>query len=273
MNKNGDAKAGPKGSTEEIARRHGHTGPTRCQECGTTEGVHFGSWFDPGTEESGSFLLCCSCGIKGGDAPADHLDCNTPATQLVPHEGSTLTKGTYEHIRNRAAQAYTRGSQDATHHLGLSGDAVHQHALSAVLADVGIAYAAAAIHLTVQTLADRLDENALSALDELAAALDLEVVEGLIEPNAEGAEDPSEPRVFHRSDGWNLNLSEEAEGPERCTSNHFREQDGRPPCTSTAAWEVVTVFNDGMGLTLAFYCDADLPEEYRSRAAAVRGEA
>lgn len=70
-------------STEEIARRHGHTGPTCCQECGTTEGLHFGSWFDPKTKESGDFFLCCSCGIKGGDTFIDHANCGIVETELA----------------------------------------------------------------------------------------------------------------------------------------------------------------------------------------------
>jgi hypothetical protein len=66
-------------TTTDIARRHGHTGPTNCQDCGTTENVHFGSWFNPETRESGNFLQCCACGIKAGDAPIDHADCARPA--------------------------------------------------------------------------------------------------------------------------------------------------------------------------------------------------
>lgn len=62
-------------TTTEIARCHGYTGPLVCQDCGTTELLHFGSWFNPATGESGDFLECCACGIKAGD-PADvHADC------------------------------------------------------------------------------------------------------------------------------------------------------------------------------------------------------
>lgn len=62
-------------TTTAIARRHGHTGPTNCQDCGTPDNVHFGSWADPATGGSGNFLQCCACGIKAGDLPIDHADC------------------------------------------------------------------------------------------------------------------------------------------------------------------------------------------------------
>jgi len=65
-------------TTTEIAHRHGHTGPTNCQDCGTTSNVHFGSWFNPETGESGDFLLCCACGIKAGDPAEVHGDCVQP---------------------------------------------------------------------------------------------------------------------------------------------------------------------------------------------------
>jgi hypothetical protein len=50
-----------------------------------------------------------------------------------------------------------------------------------------------------------------------------------------------------------------------CTSNHHRAQDGREPCTAIAVWRVVED-HDGetsLVLSLSFWCDADLPDEYR----------
>ena len=64
-------------TTTEIARRHGYTGPIVCEDCGTTESLHFGSWFDPKTQESGDFLQCCACGIKAGDPAYVHDDCES----------------------------------------------------------------------------------------------------------------------------------------------------------------------------------------------------
>ena len=68
-------------------------------------------------------------------------------------------------------------------------------------------------------------------------------------------------RTFRRDTGWIMTGSE----PEECTSNHHREQDGRPPCTDPAVWRVVE--DCGMHLNIAFYCDADLPDEHRPSAA------
>ena len=81
-------------STKEIARRHGHTGPTGCQDCGTTQGVHFGSWFDPKTGESGDFFQCCSCGLKAGDPPIDHAYCPTADGTLRGMEGGACEQRT-----------------------------------------------------------------------------------------------------------------------------------------------------------------------------------
>lgn len=72
--------------TTTIAHRHGHTGPTNCQNCGTTENVHFGSWFNPATGKSGNFLQCCTCGINAGDHPADHADCGNDTATNLPAE-------------------------------------------------------------------------------------------------------------------------------------------------------------------------------------------
>lgn len=67
-------------------------------------------------------------------------------------------------------------------------------------------------------------------------------------------------RVRRRAEGWTLS------GPaaEPCTTNHFRQQDGRPACTAMAVWRVVEDY--GMHLSVGFYCDGDLPAEHRARA-------
>ena len=71
-------------------------------------------------------------------------------------------------------------------------------------------------------------------------------------------------RVHHRPTGWVLpDYTDLAD----CTTNHHRQQDGRPPCTGTAVWKVVE--DHGMHLTIGFWCDADLPEQHKSQ----RGEA
>ncbi|MFE9850276.1 hypothetical protein ACFYPN_15900 [Streptomyces sp. NPDC005576] len=68
-------------------------------------------------------------------------------------------------------------------------------------------------------------------------------------------------RVDHHSDGWLLpDYSDYAE----CTTNFHRTQDGRPPCADTAVWKV---FEDhGMHQTFRWYCDTDLPAQYRQLA-------
>lgn len=256
-------------TTDRVAHLHGHTGPINCQDCGTTENVHFGSWFDPKTRESGDFLQCCACGIKAGDALIDHADCGAPVTRYVLNEGSTpYSELAYERVHARAVEAYMSGQRDATHYLGLEGDAAHRHALSSVLASVGRAYAAAAINQVAETLADKLDEDTCMALADIATTLDLEVVEDLSGANGTGGDDLPETRVFHQADGWALpGYADFGE----CTGNFHREQDGRPPCTDTAVWKVVQ--SRDLALTIGFYCDADLPEEHRPLAAACRGEA
>lgn len=79
------------------------------------------------------------------------------------------------------------------------------------------------------------------------------------------AADPADPwggpgvRVFHRGDGWTLpSLSPDVQD---CTSNHFRQQDGRPVCAETAVWKVVQ--HHQTGLSLSFYCDSDLLARHR----------
>lgn len=149
-------------TTTDIAHRHGHTGPIKCQDCGTLEDLHFGSWFDPKTQESGNFLQCCGCGIKAGDPEYVHDDCEPDA-------------------------------------------------------------------------------------------------------EVEEADEDSGPdvRVFHCPSGWALpDFTDLAD----CTTNFHRAQDGRPACTDTAVWKVVE--DHGLHLSIGFYCDGDLPDEHRNRAAA-----
>jgi hypothetical protein len=62
-------------TTTDIARRHGYAGPMACEDCGTAESLHFGTWFDPSNGTSGDFLQCCTCGIKAGDPTYIHDDC------------------------------------------------------------------------------------------------------------------------------------------------------------------------------------------------------
>lgn len=174
-------------TTTDIARAHGHTGPTNCQDCGTTEGVHFGSWWDPKTRTGGNFLQCCTCGIKAGDPLIDHADCGSAITQYVLNEyTSPYSQLAYRRVHARAVEAYIGGRHAAVQYLDLEEDAAHQHALSAVLADVGRAYAAAAINHVLHTLADKLDEDTYTALGGIAATLDLEVVEDLDGANGTG---------------------------------------------------------------------------------------
>ncbi|MBL3670258.1 hypothetical protein JL475_30640 [Streptomyces sp. M2CJ-2] len=174
-------------TTTDIARAHGHTGPTNCQDCGTTENVHFGSWYKPETGESGNFLQCCACGLKAGDALVDHADCGSPIVEFVINEhGNPYSELAYKRVHARAVEAYGRGQHDATQYLDLEGPAAHEHALSAVLADVGRAYAAAALNQVMKTLADKLDEGTYMALGDIAATLDLAVIEDLDGANGTG---------------------------------------------------------------------------------------
>lgn len=254
-------------STEEIARRHGHTGPTSCQECGATEGVHFGSWFDPETKKSGSFLECCSCAIKKGDFFIEHQDCGSLVTQLVAHEGKDEALGqAYRLIETRAAEAYRQG-QDEAKRLKLAGEEAHRHALARTLRSVGLAYAAAALQQAVVTFPDSLNEDAAVALETAAGAIYPEVSDGLAEAAYADCADIPQTRVLYCAEGW---LMGDEPHPQKCTSNFFRQQDGRLPCTHTASWK--TVESHGLTLSIGFYCDEDLPEKYRELAAACRGE-
>ncbi|MFF1702583.1 hypothetical protein [Streptomyces sp. NPDC058252] len=174
-------------TTTDIARAHGHSGPTNCQDCGTTEYVHFGSWWNPETHEGGNFLLCCSCGIKGGDAFIDHADCGSPITKYVLNEyTSPYSELAYERVHARAVEEYMQGRHAAVTYLDLEGDAAHRHALATVLNHVGRAYAAAAINQVAQLLVEKLDEDTYLALGGIAATLDLEVVEDLDGANGTG---------------------------------------------------------------------------------------
>jgi hypothetical protein len=176
-------------TTTDIARTHGHTGPANCQDCGTAENVHFGSWWNPETHEGGSFLQCCACGLKAGDALIDHADCGASITQYVLNEHtSPYSKLAYERVHARAVEEYMQGQHAAVTYLDLEGDAAHHYALGVVLNHVGRAYAAAAINQVAKTLADKLDEETYLALGDIAATLDLAVVEDLDGANGAGDE-------------------------------------------------------------------------------------
>ncbi|WP_030322874.1 MULTISPECIES: hypothetical protein [Streptomyces] len=166
-------------TTDDIARAHGHTGPTNCQDCGTTENVHFGSYWNPETKEAGNFLQCCACGIKAGDHLIDHADCGAAITQYVLNRHTdSYSERAYARVHAAAVESYGRGNHDA-HHLELDGQAAHEHALSAVLDSVGRSYAAAAIDKVADFLVDKVDEETYLALGQLASSLDLYVVEDL----------------------------------------------------------------------------------------------
>lgn len=73
----------------------------------------------------------------------------------------------------------------------------------------------------------------------------------------------TDTHVHHNPNGWTLpDYSDLAD----CTTNHFRQQDGRPLCTDTPVWKVVREHQSADGfpmLTIGFYCDTDLPTEHR----------
>lgn len=247
-------------TTTDIARAHGHTGPTNCQDCGTTESIHFGSWWDPKTHKGGTFLQCCACGLKAGDAPVDHADCGAEFTRYVPNAGGdAYSELAHKRIQARALEAYIKGQHTATV-LDLEGREADQCALDEVLNAVGRAYAAAAIHQVAETLVGKLDEDTYVALGDIAATLDLPVVEDLEGANGTGEDADTGPkvRVFHQADGWTMG---DSTAPEACTTNYHREKDGRGACTDTAVWKVVE--DHGLHLTIGFYCHADLPAEHR----------
>lgn len=250
-------------TTTDIARAHGHNGPTNCQDCGTTENVHFGSWWNPETQEGSSFLQCCNCGIKAGDPIYTHAEdgCGAPATRYVPNvNGDAYSVLAHQRITDRAFESYLRGRREAAG-MDLEGAEADKHVLTGVLESIGRAYAAAALNRAAEALIGELSEDSYLALAGIAATLDLDVVEDLDGANGTGDNAP-EVRVFHRVDGWEMGRP----GPETCTSNFHRQQDGRPACTATAVWKVVE--DHGMHLSIGFYCDADLPAEHRHLAAA-----
>ncbi|MGW6243837.1 hypothetical protein [Streptomyces roseolus] len=102
-----------------------------------------------------------------------------PGTRFVPSLHADRCSGlAYLRIQASAVESYGRGSHDA-HHLGLAEPAAHEHALSAVLDSVGRSFAAAAIDKVAELLVDKLDEKTYLTLGQLAASLDLHVVEDL----------------------------------------------------------------------------------------------
>lgn len=249
-------------TTEDIARAHGHHGPAVCQDCGTTDSVHVGSWWDPATEEGGTFLQCCSCGIATGDPIYVHAieTCRAPAALYVPNVNSDpYGKLAHQRIHERAIEAYLAGQHEAAR-CEYEGRAADEHALANVLEAVGRAYAAAALTRAAETLREKLDEETYLALTGVAATLDLDVVEDLDGANGTGQDSP-EVRVFRQADGWTMNP---AAGAEACTTNFQRQRDGQPACTDTAVWKVVEDY--GLHLSIGFYCDADLPAEHRPAA-------
>ena len=73
-------------------------------------------------------------------------------------------------------------------------------------------------------------------------------------------------RVHRRDTGW---VMPDFTDLHQCTTNHQRQQDGRPACTATAVWRVVEEHESADGfpmLSIGFYCDADLPEQHKARA-------
>jgi hypothetical protein len=247
--------------TTAIARLHGHTGPTNCQDCGSPDNVHFGSWADPKTGESGDFLQCCACGIKAGDPLYVHAECGAAAASYVPNINSdAYGQLAFKRIQDRAIEAFLSGQRDAVS-CDLDGRELYEHAIAAVLEAVGRAYAAAALNQAAQVLVDKLDEETYVALSDVAATLDLDVIEDLDGANGTGDDSPV-IRVFRRDAGWVMTGSE----PEDCTTNFHRQQDGRPACTAAAVWKVVA--DHGLRLDIGFYCDTDLPAEHRPAAAA-----
>lgn len=119
--------------------------------------------------------------------------------------------------------------------------------------------------------ATTVNDEGLAAVYQLAAVLseaaeerhrELAATTSAAEPAAS-----TSVRVFHRTAGWTMTDP----GPEPCTSNFHREQDGRPACTGTSVWKVVEERESANGfpmLSIGFYCDADLPDEHKPRAAA-----
>ncbi|TXS30750.1 hypothetical protein EAO71_20365 [Streptomyces sp. ms191] len=174
-------------TTDDIARAHGHTGPTNCQDCGTTEFVHFGSYWNLETKKGGNFLQCCACGLKAGDHIADHLECGADITRYVLNEHTgPYSELAYKRVHARAVEEYMQGQHAAEVYLDLEGEEAHRYALNVVLNNCGRAYAAAAINQVAEFLIDKLDEDTYAALGSIAATLDLDVVEDLDGANGTG---------------------------------------------------------------------------------------
>lgn len=167
----------------------------------------------------------------------------------------------FHRVFGAAMEAYEIRYHQARRHEEQPETTAREEALYAALATAGRSYAAAAINQVAQLLMNELDENTYLALAEIAGALDLAVCEDLDGANGTGAEGP-EVRVFRQEAGWTVGGSAT---PAECTTNHHRQQDGRPPCAATAVWKVVE--DHGLHLTIGFYCDADLPAEHRQPAA------
>ena len=102
-------------------------------------------------------------------------------------------------------------------------------------------------------------------LAKIAAIYDRLIADG--DPALVGRDEAAPAATIHHdARGWLLpDYSDFA----ACTTNHFRQQDGRPPCTATAVWKVVQEHESADGypmLSLGFYCDTDLPAEHRAKA-------
>lgn len=164
----------------------------------------------------------------------------------------------YRGIHTRAVEAYDRGLHDAAHQ-GLDAPAANGLAIDYVLGEVGRAYAAAALHQAARVLTGNADEDALDAVGDIAATLDLDVIDDLTGANGVAEVEPPEVRVFRNPNGWTLPvLSPDVQD---CTTNHIPDYDG-PACTDTAVWKVARV-HPGMGASIGFWCDTHLPAEHR----------
>jgi len=65
-------------------------------------------------------------------------------------------------------------------------------------------------------------------------------------------------RVHRRDADWVLpDFTDLAD----CTTNHIPDNEGQPPCTGTAVWKVVELYD--MHATAGFWCDNHLPDEHR----------
>lgn len=85
-----------------------------------------------------------------------------------------------------AMEAYEIRYHQARHHEDQPEVTAREEALYAAIATVGRAYAATAIHQVAQTLASEVDEATYLALGNIAATLDLAVIEDLTGANGTG---------------------------------------------------------------------------------------